>query len=110
MLKHILYLVLKLCPERLDYGGPQREFFFRISRLLFNPYYGLFEYSTQGSYTLQICPHSIHIADALKWYGTETARDSLFAVCGDVVMMLWLWFDIVLRSGLDLPGGLWGMR
>ena len=27
--------------EGLDYGGPQREFFFKLSRLLFNPYYGL---------------------------------------------------------------------
>jgi hypothetical protein len=54
--------------EGLDYGGPQREFFFRISRLLFNPFYGLFEYSAQGSYTLQISPQSTHIADALKWF------------------------------------------
>ena len=30
--------------EGLDYGGPAREFFFLLSRELFNPYYGLFEY------------------------------------------------------------------
>ena len=57
--------------SRLDYGGPQREFFFKISRLIFNPYYGLFEYSAQGSYTLQISPQSTNIADSLKWYGIK---------------------------------------
>uniref|UniRef100_A0A914V346 HECT-type E3 ubiquitin transferase n=1 Tax=Plectus sambesii TaxID=2011161 RepID=A0A914V346_9BILA len=31
--------------DGLDYGGPSREFFFLLSRDLFNPYYGLFEYS-----------------------------------------------------------------
>ncbi|CAH8655523.1 unnamed protein product [Schistosoma rodhaini] len=29
----------------LDYGGVQREWFFLLSREMFNPYYGLFEYS-----------------------------------------------------------------
>lgn len=28
--------------EGLDYGGPSREFFFLLSRELFNPYYGEF--------------------------------------------------------------------
>ncbi len=52
---------------RLDYGGPQREFFFRLSRQLFNPYYGLFEYSAHGSYTIQISQHSSNIPDAMQW-------------------------------------------
>jgi hypothetical protein len=52
---------------RLDYGGPQREFFFKLSRLLFNPYYGLFEYSASGSYTVQISHLSAMIADAHQW-------------------------------------------
>ena len=56
-------------PPRLDYGGPQREFFFKLSRQLFNPYYGLFEYSAAGSYTVQISPLSAHIDDALNWSG-----------------------------------------
>lgn len=42
--------------EGLDYGGPAREFFFLISRQLFDPYYGLFEYSASDTYTLQISP------------------------------------------------------
>ena len=29
----------------LDYGGVAREWFFLISKEMFNPYYGLFEYS-----------------------------------------------------------------
>ena len=35
--------------EGLDYGGPSREFFYLLSRELFNPYYGLFEYSASVS-------------------------------------------------------------
>ena len=43
--------------EGLDYGGPSREFFFLLSREVFNPYYGLFEYSANDTYTVQvICP------------------------------------------------------
>lgn len=54
--------------EGLDYGGPKREFFFRLSRQLFNPYYGLFEYSAQGSYTIQISPHAPEIQDFKQWF------------------------------------------
>ncbi|RTG88263.1 E3 ubiquitin-protein ligase NEDD4-like, partial [Schistosoma bovis] len=42
----------------LDYGGVQREWFFLLSREMFNPYYGLFEYSAADNYTLQINPLS----------------------------------------------------
>lgn len=43
--------------DGLDYGGPSREFFFLLSRQMFNPYYGLFEYSANDtvSITLQSC-------------------------------------------------------
>ena len=40
--------------EGLDYGGPAREFFFLLSREVFNPYYGLFEYSANDTYTVQV--------------------------------------------------------
>ncbi|KAH1003162.1 hypothetical protein HUJ05_011102 [Dendroctonus ponderosae] len=58
----------KLCivwdnEEGLDYGGPSREFFFLLSRELFNPYYGLFEYSANDTYTVQELRSSIAIAD-----------------------------------------------
>ncbi|XP_018598907.1 E3 ubiquitin-protein ligase NEDD4-like isoform X6 [Scleropages formosus] len=42
----------------LDYGGVSREWFFLISKEMFNPYYGLFEYSATDNYTLQINPNS----------------------------------------------------
>ena len=41
-----------------DYGGVAREWFFLLSTKLFNPYYGLFEYSANDVYTLQINPDS----------------------------------------------------
>ncbi|XP_077174342.1 E3 ubiquitin-protein ligase NEDD4 isoform X2 [Paroedura picta] len=42
----------------LDYGGVAREWFFLLSREMFNPYYGLFEYSAVDNYTRQINPNS----------------------------------------------------
>ena len=41
-----------------DYGGVAREWFHLLSTKLFNPYYGLFEYSANDVYTLQINPDS----------------------------------------------------
>ncbi len=54
---HVCYYKINLClltcrlwieflgEKGLDYGGVQREWFFLLSREMFNPYYGLFEYS-----------------------------------------------------------------
>lgn len=42
----------------LDYGGVAREWFYLLSREMFNPYYGLFVYSAIDDYTLQINPQS----------------------------------------------------
>mmetsp|Transcript_18237 Transcript_18237/g.47620 ORF Transcript_18237/g.47620 Transcript_18237/m.47620 type:complete len:800 (-) Transcript_18237:67-2466(-) len=42
----------------LDYGGLQREWFYLLSHEIFNPAYGLFEYSSSTSYILQINPNS----------------------------------------------------
>ncbi|XP_022911750.1 E3 ubiquitin-protein ligase Nedd-4 isoform X7 [Onthophagus taurus] len=42
----------------LDYGGLAREWFFLLSKEMFNPYYGLYEYSAMDNYTLQINPAS----------------------------------------------------
>lgn len=42
----------------LDYGGLAREWFYLLSKEMFNPYYGLFEYSAMDNYTLQINPFS----------------------------------------------------
>ncbi|XP_038044586.1 E3 ubiquitin-protein ligase HECW1-like isoform X2 [Patiria miniata] len=54
--------------EGLDYGGPSREFFFLLSRELFNPYYGLFEYSAIDTYTVQISPMSAFVDNYLDWF------------------------------------------
>ena len=42
----------------LDYGGVAREWFYLLSKEMFNPYYGFFEYSAIDNYTLQINPNS----------------------------------------------------
>ncbi|CAG5134538.1 unnamed protein product [Candidula unifasciata] len=54
--------------EGLDYGGPSREFFFLLSRELFNPYYGLFEYSANDTYTVQVSPLSTIVENAHEWF------------------------------------------
>lgn len=54
--------------EGLDYGGPSREFFFLLSRELFNPYYGLFEYSANDTYTVQISPMSRFVDNYHDWF------------------------------------------
>lgn len=52
-------LWIELVGERaLDYGGVSREWCFLLSKHVFNPYYGLFEYSTLDQYTLQVNAHS----------------------------------------------------
>ncbi|XP_042900847.1 E3 ubiquitin-protein ligase HECW2 isoform X2 [Parasteatoda tepidariorum] len=54
--------------EGLDYGGPSREFFFLLSRELFNPYYGLFEYSANDTYTVQVSPMSAFVDNQHEWF------------------------------------------
>ncbi|KAG8192624.1 hypothetical protein JTE90_017189 [Oedothorax gibbosus] len=54
--------------EGLDYGGPSREFFFLLSRELFNPYYGLFEYSANDTYTVQVSPMSAFVDNLHEWF------------------------------------------
>ncbi|BFZ17439.1 hypothetical protein BsWGS_20477 [Bradybaena similaris] len=44
--------------EGLDYGGVAREWFYLLSHEMLNPYYGLFQYSRDDIYTLQINPDS----------------------------------------------------
>lgn len=54
--------------DGLDYGGPSREFFFLLSRELFNPYYGLFEYSANDTYTVQVSPMSAFVDNHHEWF------------------------------------------
>ncbi|XP_061923801.1 E3 ubiquitin-protein ligase HECW2 isoform X3 [Entelurus aequoreus] len=54
--------------DGLDYSGPSREFFFLVSRELFNPYYGLFEYSANDTYTVQMSPMSAFVDNHHEWF------------------------------------------
>ncbi|TFK61394.1 HECT-domain-containing protein [Pluteus cervinus] len=54
--------------DGLDYGGVSREWFFLLSHEMFNPSYGLFEYSTHDNYTLQINPASGINPDHLSYF------------------------------------------
>lgn len=89
--------------EGLDYGGPSREFFFLLSRELFNPYYGLFEYSANDTYTVQVSPTSAFVDHQNEWYISNllhfifidrTANSKTFFVgSGSVVAFSdWPWF------------------
>ena len=44
--------------QGLDYGGLSREWFYILSKEIFNPKYGLFYYSSTNTYNLQINPNS----------------------------------------------------
>ena len=44
--------------DGLDYGGVAREWIYQLSHEMLNPYYGLFQYSRDNVYTLQINPDS----------------------------------------------------
>ena len=63
----------------LDYGGVAREWFYLLSKEMFNPYYGLFEYSATDNYTLQINPNSgkIHFTRCLM-VSTDQADSRCF--------------------------------
>jgi hypothetical protein len=39
-----------------------------LSRQLFNPYYGLFEYSANDAYTVQISAMSVFVDNYIEWY------------------------------------------
>ncbi|XP_014666141.1 PREDICTED: E3 ubiquitin-protein ligase HECW2-like [Priapulus caudatus] len=65
--KNKLYITF-VGEEGLDYGGPSREFFYLLSRELFNPYYGLFEYSANDTYTVQVSPVSQFVENHLEWF------------------------------------------
>ncbi|CAL8283751.1 unnamed protein product [Gadus morhua 'NCC'] len=66
-------LVLRGFTQFTDVGfdsqrHPSREFFFLVSRELFNPYYGLFEYSANDTYTVQISPMSAFVDNHHEWF------------------------------------------
>ena len=54
--------------DGLDYGGPAREWLHLLSHEMLNPYYGLFQYSRDDIYTLQINPDSSINPDHLSYF------------------------------------------
>ena len=54
--------------DGIDEGGLIKEFFFFLSHELFNPAYGLFEYSADGSYNVQILKNSHSVRDWDLWF------------------------------------------
>uniref|UniRef100_H3A600 HECT-type E3 ubiquitin transferase n=1 Tax=Latimeria chalumnae TaxID=7897 RepID=H3A600_LATCH len=66
--------------EGLDYSGPSREFFFLLSQELFNPYYGLFEYSANDTYTVQISPMSAFVENHLECFEKAQSSSSLLLI------------------------------
>jgi len=54
--------------EGLDYGGVAREWLYLLSHEMLNPYYGLFQYSRDDIYTLQINADSAINPDHLSYF------------------------------------------
>lgn len=54
--------------EGLDYGGVAREWLYLLSHEMLNPYYGLFQYSRDDIYTLQINPDSSVNPEHLSYF------------------------------------------
>lgn len=54
--------------EGLDYGGIAREWLYLLSHEMLNPQYGLFQYSREDNYTLQINPDSSVNPEHLSYF------------------------------------------
>lgn len=51
-----------------DYGGIAREWLYLLSHEMLNPYYGLFQYTREDIYTLQINPDSAINPEHLHYF------------------------------------------
>lgn len=54
--------------EGLDYGGVAREWLYLLSHEMLNPYYGLFQYSREDIYTLEVSPNSSINPDHISYF------------------------------------------
>ncbi|OQV17573.1 E3 ubiquitin-protein ligase SMURF1 [Hypsibius exemplaris] len=54
--------------DGIDYGGVTREWLYLLSHEMLNPYYGLFQYSREDIYTLQINPDSSINPEHLSYF------------------------------------------
>ncbi|ESN93979.1 hypothetical protein HELRODRAFT_115219 [Helobdella robusta] len=78
--------------EGLDYGGIAREWLYLLSHEMLNPYYGLFQYSRDDIYTLQINPDS----------GINPEHLSYFHFVGRIIGMA-IFHGHYLDGGFTLP-------
>ncbi|XP_012941306.1 E3 ubiquitin-protein ligase SMURF2 [Aplysia californica] len=78
--------------EGLDYGGVAREWFYLLSHEMLNPYYGLFQYSRDDIYTLQINPDS----------GVNPEHLSYFHFVGRIIGMA-IFHGHYLDGGFTMP-------
>ena len=78
--------------EGLDYGGVAREWLYLLSREMLNPYYGLFQYSRDDIYTLQINSDS----------GVNPEHLSYFHFVGRIIGMA-IFHGHYLDGGFTLP-------
>ena len=62
--------------DALDYGVVLCEWLFLLSHEMFNPSYGLFEYSAHDNYTLQLTPVSGVNAKHLDYFDSSTASSA----------------------------------
>ena len=88
--------------DGLDYGGPSREFFFLISRELFNPYYGLFEYSANDTYTVQISAMSTFVENHHEWFRSVAhwVETRVLHSCSGSVLHMQKWLLVrICRTG-----------
>ncbi|CAH1273695.1 SMURF2 [Branchiostoma lanceolatum] len=78
--------------EGLDYGGVAREWLYLLSHEMLNPYYGLFQYSRESDYTLQINPDS----------GVNPEHLSYFHFVGRIIGMA-IFHGHYIDGGFTLP-------
>lgn len=67
--------------EGLDYGGVAREWFYLLSREILNPNHGLFQYTSDDNYNLQINPDSKIV------YSVYREQSAYMNFCGRIIGM-----------------------
>ncbi len=85
--------------DGLDYGGIAREWLYLLSHEMLNPYYGLFQYSRDDVYTLQINPNS-SINPVSLWLSRVVVRIEYEYVYRETLVMVQVY--ILLLVILDI--------
>ncbi|EAA05201.4 AGAP011242-PA [Anopheles gambiae str. PEST] len=95
--------------EGLDYGGVAREWLYLLSHEMLNPQYGLFQYSRDDHYSLQINPDSylkqrktIHFFPVLFLAAINPEHLSYFHFVGRILGIA-VFHNHVLDGGFTLP-------